>query len=231
MIVIACQIVLVYLLMYYIIFNTLKYISPTFCELDYLRKLYIVKNYVKSIVLCVFSYRAMLQTYYILVDNGQLNTEYTNTNALIYVLTDTVGLILVRNLPLNTKIHHLTTNLLGIYIVSNTHEYGSSIYLPVLYAGFSSLSFIVNFYLAFRAHSPTNKYRSILSYTSYLIYVISSILNWFVQIYYLLITMAYGEMIFPFMYCFCLIAIISDDLILMKWLKNDSIKLTDTKTN
>jgi hypothetical protein len=142
-------------------------------------------------------------------------------NAMMYFLTDTVGLLLVRSLPINTKMHHIATNLLGIYVVFTHHSSVCGSYIPVLYACFSSLSFIVNFYLAFRAQYPESNKRTILSRISYWIYAVTSVVNWIVQIIYIPVVIFYGEFLFPLLYTGLLYFIIKDDIILMSWLKKD----------
>ena len=211
----------IYMLMYFILYKFLKMTSSQFREVNYDRRMYIVKNYVKSFILGGGCYISILQAWYILWDYNSQNEHETKMNAIMYFLTDTVGLLLVRGLPANTKLHHIATNLLGFYVILSPHRTVCSAYIPVLYACFSSLAFSVNFYLAFRAQRPNSNKRKILSKLSYWIYAVTSVVNWFVQILYIPLVMMNGEYIFPLLYTVCLYVIIKDDIILMRWLRDD----------
>ena len=219
----------VYLGLYFSIYQFLKNTSEGFQKLDYDRRMYIVKNYVKATALGLSCHHAFKQTYYILFDTDSLTDNFLQMNAIMYVLTDTLGLILVRGLPINTKLHHLATNVLGIYVLSATYGSVCAAYLPVLYAGFSTWAFIVNFYLAFRAHTSRPRIRMALSAIAFINYALISVLNWFVQIVYVIVVFrniqTVYECIFPFLYSWCLVIIIKDDIILMDWLKKDFWKL------
>lgn len=230
-----------YLFMYFVIYKILKYCNAEFWNLSKFenefnverskgislenskknKRLYIVKNYVKSLVLGIFCYRAVYQAYVILFAIDSFDIFDLQLNTLAYVFTDTIGLLIVPNLPINTKLHHITTNLLGVYVLSATYSNVCSSFLPVLYASFSALSFIVNFYLAYRCHSMSEENKKILSKISYWVYASTSVMNWFVQIYYMIVVFINGEYVFPTMYIACLYTIIKDDIILMRWLKND----------
>jgi hypothetical protein len=211
----------IYALMYFVFYKFLKATSSKFREVDYDRRMYIVKNYVKSLILGVGCYRSIMQVWYILWDHDSLNEYNTKMNAIMYFVTDTAGLLLVRGLPANTKMHHIATNLLGFYVVLSSHRTVCSAYIPVLYACFSSLAFSVNFYLAFRAQRPNSNKRKILSKLSYWIYAVTSVVNWFIQMLYIPMVMINGEYIFPLLYTGCLYVIIKDDIILMRWLRDD----------
>lgn len=222
----AVSIMCLYIFLYFVTYTSLKYKNQGFRNLDSDRRLYIVKNYVKSFVLAACSYRAILQAYAVLFDNDSLDDTSTQINTLAYFLTDTVGLLLVRGLQFNTKLHHVVTNILGIYVITSTFKPVCQQYLPVLYASFSSLAFLVNFYLAYRSHTDTPKVRYYLSKFSFWIYLLTSVVNWMVQIWYMNVLLSNEIYLFPFFYSFCLAVIIYDDIVLMKWLKQDFNKRT-----
>ena len=96
--------------------------------------------------------------------------------------------------------------------------------LIVLYAIFSSITFLVNFYLGFRVHSNNIIYKYYLSKIALYIYFFSCLINWTLQIY-LFFSIVY---IIPFWHTILYIAfiysVVKDDIILMKWLYNDKIK-------
>lgn len=217
-----------YILAYFVTYKTLKFFSREFKKLDYDRRMYIVKNYVKSFILGVACYRSIIQAYQILWDHDSLNEYNTKMNAIMYFLTDTVGLLLVRKLSGTTIAHHIATNILGFYVVFTNHRNVCSAYIPVLYACFSALAFLVNFYLAFRAQYPESNKRPLLSMVSYWIYLITSVINWVIQIVYIPLVMINGEFLFPLLYTGCLYVIIKDDIMLMDWLKKDFKKRSGT---
>lgn len=214
-----------YITLYVLFYKFLMKISDNFRNLEYNRRMYIVKNYVKSFVLGIGTINSLMIIYYILFAWSPDIINFVKFNTLAYFLTDTVGLLLVRKLEITTKMHHMATNLLGMFVVLSNHTNICGANLPALYGAFSTLSFSVNFYLAFRAQHPTSPYRPILSKISFWIYAITSIINWFVQTYYLSMVMYHtNEYIFQAIYSLCLFVIIKDDIVLMKWLRNDFIK-------
>jgi hypothetical protein len=122
------------------------------------------------------------------------------------------------------KLHHSTTSLCGLFILMKGDNKVDIITLIVLYAIFSSLTFLVNFYLGYRVQSVNIMIKYYLSQTANAIYMISCIINWSLQLY-----LFYGiiwnvPLHHTILYLFFLYSVVKDDLILMRWLHNDQIQ-------
>ena len=193
------------------------------------RKLYIIKNVVKSIFLAYLSYTSTYLISDIYYDTW--NKQRLNRFASLYVSNDIMGLILIPKLPFSTKIHHITTTLFLLYSYTLDFTEDNVGRLLVILCMFSSYSFLVNLYLGLRF--LTDEQNNMLNYTiekirfwSYYIYKVCCFLNWTIQTliiiykgYYNTLTVSY------FIYPWFLILIINDDLVLMNWLKNKTILL------
>ena len=96
--------------------------------------------------------------------------------------------------------------------------------LIVLYAIFSSLTFLVNFYLGYRVQSVNIMIKYYLSQTANAIYMISCIINWSLQLYLFYAIIWNVPLHHTILYLFFLYSVVKDDLILMRWLHNDQIQ-------
>ena len=82
------------------------------------------------------------------------------------------------------------------------------------------MSFVVNMYLGYRVYTKTDwiKYHFVI--ISYWVYLITLLLNWCVQIYLMYFTLQFN--IFYGLYILFLIFIGQDDIVLLKYLWNQS---------
>ena len=215
-----------YAVLYFIlIFN------KSFASFEYSKRMYIVKNFIKSAALCymaISSFNDLIPQFYNVCDN-----ELIRRHASIYVSNDIVALLVVRRLPLTTKIHHTITTILLFYSFNvdfndETH-FGK---LLIIYTMMSSYTSIVNFYLAARffrtKEDSTRKYSCIkntyidnIRKIAYYNYKYICALNWTLHINILMFKLFNNKIYFSYyFYFFFLYFIISDDLILMSWLRN-----------
>jgi len=188
-----------------------------FVQVGSKRQMYFVKNIIKSIylgLLMIFIEKILTDTIHNTID-----LQYIKRCAIIYTINDMIGLIL-SDLPLTTIMHHSMTSLMCHVVLLKSDSNTDYKVLIILYATFSSLAFIVNFYLGLRNIPPikTWKHKSKLSYVSFLVYVIVVFINWSVQVYML------TQFDIPYFYYIFLFVVIRDDIILMKWLYYDSKK-------
>ena len=179
------------------------------------KKMYVVKNYIKSFYLAALCFTL---PYFI---NGQYDIYFIKRCCIYYIINDMIGLLLVDKLPTTTIIHHTTTSLCGLMILTKKNETLDILTLIVLYAIFSSITFLVNFYLAYRVHSTNNLHKYYLSVIANNIYILSCLINWLIQLYlfygiFLLIPIYHTIIYLAFLY-----SVVSDDIILIKWLYND----------
>ena len=179
------------------------------------KKMYVVKNYIKSFYLAGLCFTL---PYYI---TGQYDIYFIQRCCIYYIMNDIIGLLLVKKLPTTTIIHHISTSLCGLVIFMKKNNDLDLITLILLYAIFSSITFSVNFYLGFRVHSTNIIYKYYLSKLALYIYFFSCLISWILQIY-LFPSIVY---IIPFWHTILYIAfiyfVVKDDIILMKWLYND----------
>lgn len=199
-----------------------------YAKLDYSTRMYIVKNFVKSAILFYIS----LNSFSDLIPSIYYN-EFDNficrKYASLYVSNDIVALLVVKRLPITTKIHHSITTGLLFYSFNidfnNEDNFGK---LLVVYTLLSSFAFMVNFYLAarfFKKDEIYNRYIDKIRIYSYNIYALLCLINWIIHGLVISIKFYLNQIYLCYaFYCFILIFIINDDLILMSWLKKESIK-------
>lgn len=172
---------------YYIGDWLLQYYYSKYQSLQYHRKRYVVKNFIKGIYLSIFIFYASI----IVKDAIWSNKWYNNaihTLGILYCLPDLMGLLKVPKLHKNTVFHHITVCILSTINTFNDYESQDTIWKGIIiYAYLSSLTGIVNLYLAYRlvcddsSQSIHRKYK--LAIGSYYIYGSSLFINWSYQIY------------------------------------------------
>ena len=205
---------------YGVVGRLLSLYCPKFNRLEKSRRLYIIKNIIKSVslgYLVMFNYgifSIMLANKW---DNESLYRYASN-----FVANDFMGLLLIRKLPLNTKLHHITSVMLLIYLTQQDFNTNHAVKLIITYGAFSTLSFIVNLYLGLR-YIVDAQHLHLLRIAARYIYQVSCILNISAHAYLIMINHYYTPGCL--LYLCCLVPIINDDLILIRWLKkNDGLK-------
>jgi hypothetical protein len=190
-------------------------------KLPYHKRLYIIKNFSKSINLGLFSLFSIPYILYPIILNHPCNNHLYHICGAFYSSNDLFALINVPKISKTTRNHHIITISLSIISFSvdfNKSELGKMLFIYTL---FSTYAFIVNYYLGsrfFHNYEKNNKIR-VLSRN---IYTCSLFLNWtwhifhFIQNYHIL---SYQH----FIYYFMLYWIIKDDIILLNWLNKKSI--------
>jgi len=156
--------------------------------------------------------RFLLQTMIYQQYNNWWITFYGN----VYVSTDLTALLVVPNLPMTTKIHHICVMLFGIVNILVDYEQEGFHLVLVPLTVFSCIPYIVNFYLAHR-WSPLPFKNSVLIQLCFWTYGLSILANLFFQHYYVfwLFEPHYINYIYLMMYY---MAILRDDIKLMQYL-------------
>ena len=220
--------------LYFVLYNLLTPIE-TFKKLDYNKKMYIIKNIIKSYFLfCIFVIGTRRLLDFIIYDIYDMN-EVRYYGA-IYVSCDLFSLLIIPKLPKTTKIHHFSSlfllSIVGYYDANETDV----VKFICIYTMWSYFAFMVNFYLGIRffivnkdedkltkSDRINNKIIDIIRISSYYNYLICCIFNWLIHIYMISIKVYNLNLdIMTTVYLLFLIPIIKDDLILMSWLKNKS---------
>ena len=226
----------IYFCTYPILKYTLEKNNKKFDEYSDGRKYYILSNIMKSGVLSVISIIFLENIITNKINIIQTKNWEAQKNlflkiSALYTITDTVSLVVNREKMMwSTIIHHICVGLSYMYI-NNSNFSNEGIYKGFLiYGGFSSLAFLVNFYLGSRfiIKSETTKKR--LKKISGYSYVLSCAGNWGWQIFYInkLLYHYYihpqevslGKILGLGFYSTMLKYWIEDDLILMKHLLN-----------
>jgi hypothetical protein len=123
--------------------------------------------------------------------NGVWYNNAIHTLGILYCLPDLMGLLRVPKLHRNTIFHHVTVCILSTINTFNDYQNQDTIWKGmVIYAYISSLTGIVNHYLAYRLvcgndTSSTNK-KYLLAVGAYNIYASSLVVNWMYQLYILI---------------------------------------------
>tara|TARA_B110001469_G_C9624707_1_gene311690 strand:+ start:75 stop:833 length:759 start_codon:yes stop_codon:yes gene_type:complete len=198
---------------------------------------YIIKNFIKSIVMSII----FIFMIFIFIPNLFKNKWNDSHNRLVgafYVSNDLAGLIAVKNLPLSTKVHHYTTVFLyTIICIISTEEEENIGRLIVVYTIFSCIPFLVNSYLGLRFFytrekiknendRKINKIIDLNRILAFYIYIVCCILNWSYHIIFLLNIIKLGGFSFTYLvYYGLLYPIINDDIILLTWLKENKLDL------
>lgn len=216
-----------YSLSYLFLFQLLK-INSSFKKLTYERRLYVVKNIIKSISL---AYLSAITIPYIFdyINMREIDINLTRWWGTIFVANDLTALFIVKQLPSNTRNHHLmTTFLLQVVFLFDGNKL-EIVKFIVIYTIFSYYAFLVNLYLGCRFLELENPYQkkyiivfnnSIdnLRILAYYNYGFCLLVNWSFHIYNLFYNIR-SIQITHFLYFCLLLPIVKDDLILMSWLK------------
>jgi hypothetical protein len=152
---------------------------------------------------------------YWMIATNKWNNDLTYEYASNFVANDFMGLLLIRKLPFNTKLHHITSVMLYIYMINQDFTTNNTAKLILTYGAFSAIPFIVNLYLGLRhiiEKKKLNNIRTLARYT----YKTSCILNITAHAYLIMMNNHYNMACV--IYLLCLMPIIKDDLILIKWL-------------
>lgn len=212
---------------YTLLNNALSLYYPKYVNYDSDRKEYILTNVLKSIFLLLMSVAFIVN-----IISGTINL-YDTTNwgsnvifwknlVAVYTSTDLVGLIRNKKMATTTIIHHYCV-LVGFFVISFKQFKEEGVYKAIfIYGCFSSLAFLVNFYLGYRFLVDKNSYNSkiikSLSHKSYLFVIVSNI-TW--QLYYISTVLLYKSSIPMIVLLLGLIALwLRDDYILLKFLSN-----------
>jgi len=191
------------------------------------RKEYILTNMLKSIFLFFMSIAVVAN-----IGSGTINlydTSNWSANIIfwknlvaVYTSTDLIGLIRNKKMATTTIIHHYCV-LIGFLVISFKQFKEEGVYKAIfIYGCFSSLAFLVNFYLGYRfldnKDSIFSKTIKSLSHKSYLFVIICNIL-W--QLYYIATVLIYKSSIFMILLLLGLVSLwLRDDFILLKFLSN-----------
>jgi hypothetical protein len=223
--------------LYSILEYILPYYFPKFNNLSYADRKYTVKNLSKSFILSIIM-ASVGPIIYNIISNGVWDNYYTYLFGTIYMSTDVTGLLIVPNLPLPTKIHHITVwifctlNMISNYEVNGLHR------ALVALGYFSSIPYLVNTYLGLRHLNSTYIKQKIVDISLYT-YANTIVVNAILQHLYIFRWVTFN--VISIVYTSLYYLILYDDIKLLRYLyykyknpteliihKNDQIISRDT---
>lgn len=213
---------------YFIVDKLLNNFNENYKKLEYDKKMYVVSNINKSVVLSGITPIAGTILYDSLY-TGSWNNNLIKNMGIFYSIPDTVSLLVVNKMDLTTKIHHTVVVLFNFNSIYNDYNENNIFRCMLVYACFSAFAFIVNFQLGSRFLHKNNKINKNLSIASFLIYSTCCLINWTYHYYTLMEqwNMCYDYECYKIMLYLSMISTIAiDDLKLMSWLFNKSRLLT-----
>jgi len=203
--------------LYYILDFLLTLFSPSYRNIQNDKKFYILSNIIKSSLLFIYSPLALEVLYQTIYLNYWDNTKIKNMGSL-YSITDFVSLFMVENMNISTKIHHICVVIFYCVNIYNDYNNENVIRLIVIYAIFSTFSYVVNFILASRYFNIQFSVKKNMNLLALIVYVICCSLNWSWNLYYLFKLFYINNHISIFVYLFFVSFVIYDDIILIRWL-------------
>jgi len=177
------------------------------------RRKYIIKNFIKSFLLFALSVGLFKPLVWPAIRYNQWNSQLIHITGAIYTSNDVMGLVMVKNLPYSTKMHHIITTTLCLICFGLDFQTSHLGKMMFVYTFASCQAYLVNFYLGAR----------LLTIASRNIYFVCCLFNWCWHILWVLNNYSIvnsGHL----MYFILLFWIIKDDIILLSWLNNTMIK-------
>ncbi len=210
---------------YFVVDRILYKTNEKYRNLDKTKRIYIVSNILKSILLGAITPLAstiLYQTMYL----DHWNNNLIKNIGIIYAIPDGVSLALVKKMHMTTKIHHIIVCVFNIISVHNDYTEDSIVRCMVIYACFSCFAFIVNLLLGVRFLHDNKRVGIIMAKTSLYLYMTCCLINWAWHGKYVhtLVDSCDGglcRITIP-AYCAMIMMLAWDDIKLNKWLYKES---------
>ena len=187
------------------------------------KKIYFVSNLIKGVVLGLFTPLAfgILYSYFI---HNIWNLYLIKCMAAIYCALDLVSIFCIHKMQFNTTVHHIMVQVLFLISLLCFDFKEDTISNPiVIYAIFSTFAFGVNLYLALRL--ILHKNLRLIATLASIVYQFCCTINWSYQCYYLYISEI--DIILKILYSILILGIVSDDIVLIKFLNKNSYLKTN----
>jgi len=186
------------------------------------RRKYIIKNFIKAGVLFGLSVGMFQPLVWPAIKYDQWNNKLIHITGAIYTSNDIMGLVMVRDLPYSTKMHHSITTFLCIVCFGIDFQTSQLGRMMFVYTLASSQAYLVNFYLGARLLTEKAKLEMV-RIASRNIYFVCCLFNWSWHIFWVFNNyniVNSGHLL----YFALLFWIIKDDIILLSWLNNTMIR-------
>jgi len=180
---------------------------------------YFISNLVKGTILGIIT----PHSYFILYNysfNNIWDLNEIKILASLYASIDLVSMFHVKKMQTTTIVHHSMVQVFYIISLLCFNFDKNTISNPVvIYAIFSTFAYMVNTYLALRLILDV-KYLKLCATISSIIYQFCCTLNWSYQCYYLYVS--HINIIVKLVYIIFIMSIVSDDIVLIKFLNKNS---------
>lgn len=189
-------------------------------------RLYVISNIVKSYLL--FLYTPIVTILLFSLYNG-INMTFVRNIGILYSLPDIVSLVVVNKMSKNTIIHHIVVVILSLMTLMIDYSNSLYIYIPIIYGIFSTYAYMVNTVLSFRYLNISKNINYRMVKSSMNIYIGSCMINWAINLYIfiqLFSNFSINGYIYNIIYMFLVYNLMKDDIILIKWLKYKTEKLS-----
>jgi hypothetical protein len=179
------------------------------------RRKYIIKNF-------ILSYGMFRPLIWPAIRYNQWDNRLIHLTGAMYTSNDLMGLVMVKNLPYSTKMHHTITTLLCLICFGIDFQTSHLGKMMFVYTLCSSHAYLVNFYLGARLLTEKAKLE-MMRIAARNIYLLCCLFNWGWHLIWILNNFGIintGHLV----YFALLFWIIKDDIILLSWLNNTMIK-------
>jgi len=208
-------------LFFYNLYTYLQYFQYSMFEKNSIDLSYRIVNITKSFFLGLLSPYAFYLCYCILL-HIEFNVYILYIISSLYASLDMSAMLYNPHTHISTTIHHSVVQIFyfyGVYVDWNPNTISN---LILIYAIFSMFAYLVNFRLGIRKSNLNHKFVNIVNDVSLIIYTLSCVINWCLQVYFLLTTDFIEHMIYVFLYSMLILCIAVDDVKLIKYLYHQS---------
>ncbi len=213
----------VFLVGSYVVFSSyftfdyfLRMYSSSYGKIPDDKRFYVLMNLIKSGALLSYTPMAMTLLYETLWKN-EWNSNKIRIMGTLYCIPDFVSLFIVSKMAVSTRVHHVVVCVFNIVSVYNDYTQVNVIRAIMVYAVFSTFAYLVNLLLASRFLPTTYSVRTMLSVGAVTVYAACCVINWAWQAWFLSSIIKTQPVSVVIYLCF-LSMLISDDIILMRWL-------------
>ena len=216
-------------LAFIVVHRILFFMSPSFREISPEHKRwYVIANISKAACLfgMICSNEWKIAVYNAIIEDKFENGMILKQIAMVYIITDGVALLMVPKLPTTTKIHHYISVGLWFHLCCWEIQHCQIAKLILIYGAFSTISYMVNLFLAMRVMYDSKKWLNQICIIALATYIVSCFGNWIYHLNWYIKGIVANELpLSAFPYAVVLYYIVRDDVILMSWLWKRSFNI------
>jgi len=206
--------------------------SSSYRNLPEHKQWYVVANISKTVCLALISlqpffYQEMWHVFRhqsFIDDNAGKRAKWVKSASAVYISTDLMALLLVPKLPKTTVAHHWIACILCVCLFLTKLSDANITMMIALYGAWSSLTWPVNLFLAFRCMNNAQWWLQHLARFALVLYFFGCSINWTWHATWFLDQLFYKSVfrephgLLIVAYIMAVFVVARDDIILMKWL-------------